>query len=87
MWLFIIRIYLLLGCFSHVSIIIDKTKGYAVYVATKGQDPHAIMVPYDFRWPLERICVKDAYKSFNNWATNEITDTDWYKFPELDKVY
>lgn len=67
--------------------IFDKTKGYAVYVATKGQDPHAIMVPYDFRWPLERICVKDAYKSFNNWATNEITDTDWYKFPELDKVY
>ena len=65
----------------------DKTSGHTVKIATIGEDPHAIMVPDDLRWPLERTCIKDAYLKFNNWGQNKISDTDWYKYEEEDKVY
>ena len=45
------------------------------------------MIPYDFRWPLERICIKDAYSRFNEWGQGIIEETDWYKFPNEEKVY
>lgn len=65
----------------------DKTTNKTIRLSEKGQDPHGIMIPYDFRHPLERICVKDAYLMFNNWGQNRITDTDWYKHPETNKVF
>jgi len=64
----------------------NETQGYEVKLATKGEDPHAIMIPYDFLWPKERICVKDAYLKFNEWGSNPILSTDWYTKPQLDKV-
>ena len=57
-----------------------------IKIVRKGQDPHAIMIPYEFRWPLEKICVKDAYLQFNNWGVSLVEDTDWYLYPEADKV-
>ena len=65
----------------------DKTTNTQVKIATIGQDPHAIMIPYDFRWPLERICIKDAYLRFNEWGQSHITATDWYKYSEQEKVF
>lgn len=41
--------------------IYNKTTGKDIYVAEAGQDPHAILVPYDWKYPKERICVKDGY--------------------------
>ena len=67
--------------------IYNATKGWEVKVARKGQDPHAIMIPYDFKWPLEKVCIKDAYLQFNGWGVNLIEETEWYKFPVLEKVY
>ena len=67
--------------------IYDATKGWEVKVARKGQDPHAIMVPYDFRWPLEKVCIKDAYKQFNTWGQNLIESINWYLYPEEDKIW
>ena len=67
--------------------IYDKTTNQTIRLATKGQDPHAIMIPYDFKYPLERVCIKDAYKEFNNWGTNPILSTDWYTKPVDSKVY
>ena len=67
--------------------VVDATMNWDVHISRVGQDPHAIMIPYDFRWPLERICIKDAYKQFNSWGLGSIEDNDWYKYPELDKVY
>lgn len=67
--------------------IYNATKGWEVKVARKGQDPHAIMIPYDFKWPLEKVCIKDAYLQFNNWGTKLIEDTDWYKYPEINLIY
>lgn len=65
----------------------DKTKNWEVKIAKDGQDPHAIMIPYDFKWPLERICINKAYLKFNEWGTGLVTSTDWYKYPEEDKVW
>lgn len=67
--------------------IYDKTINNTVKIAQVGQDPHAIMVPDDFRWPLEKICIRYAYSAFNSWGANKIVSTDWYKFPEVEKVF
>ena len=67
--------------------IINKSKNLAVKVSRKGEDPHAIMIPYDFKWPLERVCIKDAYLDFNNWGAKLIEETDWYKYPVEIKIY
>lgn len=71
--------------------IYDESINNVVKIARQGQDPHAIMIPYDFRWPLERICIKDAYNvedhKFNSWGTNKIDAVDWYKYPIIDKVF
>ena len=65
----------------------NKTTGKTIYLSKAGQDPHGIMVAYDFHYPLERICVKDAYPLFNNWGTNPISSTWWYMSPDPNKVY
>jgi len=67
--------------------IYDASKGWEIKIARRGESPHAIMIPYDFKWPLERICIKDAYANFNNWGTKLIDETDWYKFPKENKIY
>jgi len=64
----------------------NETQGYEVKLATKGEDPHAIMIPYDFKWPKEKVRVNLAYPRFNEWGSNSILSTDWYLYPELDKV-
>lgn len=60
----------------------NKTKNNIVKLSKKGEDPHGIMIPFDFRHPLEKVCIKDAYKEFNSWGKNSIISTDWYKRPE-----
>lgn len=67
--------------------IYDDTNKVTVKLSTKGQNPHGIMIPSDFRYPKEKICIKNAYKKFNNWGTNKIVDTDWYKYPEEGLVF
>ena len=67
--------------------IYDETINNTVKIAIVGQDPHAIMIPYDFKWPIEKMCIRYAYTLFNNWGANKVTNTDWYKYPELEFVY
>ncbi len=67
--------------------IYDKTTETYVRISKKGEDPHGIMIPYKFRWPLEKVCVKDAYLEFNSWGQNQIISTDWYKRPIDGKIY
>ncbi|MCR5643814.1 MAG: hypothetical protein K6G32_10860 [Prevotella sp.] len=41
-----------------------------------------------FLYPLERVCVMNAYDGFNTWgASNSILSTTWYMHPNMDKVY
>ena len=67
--------------------IYDATTKVTVKLAGKGQDPHGIMIPFDFKYPTERVCIKDAYKEFNNWGSNPILSTNWYTKPVADKVF
>ena len=67
--------------------IFDETNGVTVRLSKIGEDPHGIMIPNDFRYPLEKICIKNAYKEFNNWGRNSVTSTDWYLRPIEGKVW
>lgn len=67
--------------------IYDVTTKLTVKLATKGQDPHGIMIPFEFKYPLERTCITDAYKEFNNWGSNPVNSTNWYTKPVEGKVY
>ncbi len=71
----------------------DKTTGLEVKLAKRGEDPHGIMLPYDFKYPLEKVCIKDAYKKFNEWFNKNpnldktVVETNWYTQPVKGKVY
>ena len=67
--------------------IYDMTTGETIRLSRKGEDPHGIMIPYDFKYPKEKICIKDAYEKFNNWGENRVTSTDWYVYPTEDFVF
>ena len=67
--------------------IYDKTSGKTIKLAEKGQDPHGIMIPSNFKYPLEKVCIKDAYKDFNSWGQNSVTYKDWYSSYVSGKVY
>ncbi len=61
----------------------DKT----IKLSQKGEDPHGIMIPYDFKYPWEKTCIKNAYGRFNEWGESRVNSTDWYKYPTQGKVY
>ncbi len=71
----------------------DKTTGMEVKLSKRGEDPHGIMLPYDFKYPLEKVCIKDAYKKFNEWYNKNpnldktVVETNWYTQPVNGKVY
>ena len=65
----------------------DATTANYVYLSKVGEDPHGIMIPNDFKYPLEKVCIKDSYLRFNSWGNNSITSNDWYKNPVIDLVY
>lgn len=67
--------------------IYDKESGDTIRLATKGQSPFGIMIPNDFKYPLEKVCIKDAYDQFNDWGQHSITSTLWYTYPVNDKIY
>jgi len=77
---------------KYLPYIYNATQACEVKLARRGEDPHGIVIPYEFKYPKERICVggKDkngAYEKFNNWGRNKVEDTDWYKYPTEGKVF
>ena len=67
--------------------IYNRTKNREIRLAKIGEDPHGIMIPNDFLYPKERVCIKDAYTEFNNWGRSHVTSTDWYKHPTASATY
>lgn len=67
--------------------IYNKTTNLEVKLAQKGEDPHGIMIPCDFKYPIEKTCIKDVYTTFNSWGENPVTSTDWYLEPVSGKVF
>ena len=66
--------------------IYNQSKDLTVKLSKKGEDPHGIMVAWDFCYPRERVCVKDAFPRFNEWGESAVTSTWWYMFPLAEKV-
>ena len=60
-----------------------------IKLAEQGEDPHAIMVPADWKWPLEWTPVTEAYPDFVGFAADETheTNTDWYENCDESAVY
>lgn len=60
-----------------------------IKLAEQGEDPHAIMVPGDWKWPTEWTPIKEAYPDFVGFAADEThnTNTDWYNNCVESKVY
>lgn len=86
-----------------VTVQIDKPEGFSfrdadfwvkspegeIHLATEGQDPHAVLIPFDWQWPIEWTCIKDAYSDFDefaNDATHE-TNSDWYNYGNPNYLY
>lgn len=65
----------------------NVSTGKTVTLSKKGEDPHGIMIPYDFKYPLEYKCIKDAYAHFNEWGQRRVASTDWYKYSTQGTVY
>lgn len=99
----------------------NPVDGDRIFLAKRGEDPHAIMIPcampqevlrnfywpevneesevqpelqpealrvfnenyVQFLYPLEQVCVKNAYPRFNEWGVdNSVISTTWYMFPK-----
>ncbi|MBO4429920.1 MAG: LruC domain-containing protein [Bacteroidaceae bacterium] len=71
---------------SQMFYIYNATTGKEIHFSKQGEDPHAIMIPEDFRYPLEGVCIKDAYPAFVNWAKDRTQNTNWYLTPEIESV-
>ena len=50
-----------------------------------GQAPQALVIPCDWRWPLERKSILDAYPMFRSWAQG-VTNDNWYDAPSAELV-
>ena len=84
--------------FSFSNVGIEKNKGKQIYIynkteerevrlSTRGEDPHGIMIPCDFKYPTERTSLHHAYPHFLNWAKGDNTYYDWYNQPNPSGVY
>ncbi len=72
---------------KNISIINMSTERSIELPKKTGEPPYAIIVPGIFEYPLERVCINNAYLKFKNWAQDMTTHTDWYTEPESEKVY
>ena len=72
---------------SYLPYIYNKTKGYEVKLARQGEDPHGIIIPSDFFYPLEYKCIKLPYPQFNKWGEKKVDETDWYLHFDSKLIY
>ena len=67
--------------------IYNKTSNKYVRLSAQGEEPHAIIIPGSFQYPLEQVCIKDAYKDFVEWYKDQNTDKKaWYTRPTTGYV-
>lgn len=74
--------------FSTADFWIDAS-GRSVHISTIGQDPHAVIIPADWRWPKEWTSIKEAYPDFVNFANDPENPAyaEWYKNPVEEHLY
>ena len=61
-----------------------------VHIAKKGEDPHGVAIPGDWKWPREAVNIKEAYPNFIRFAADvEAADEEarlWYKTADNNPV-
>ena len=63
--------------------IYNKTTNKNIFLSNTGDpDPHAIVIPYDYLYPLERDNISKAYQDFVNWAKTRESHHSWYVDPK-----
>lgn len=61
-------------------------------LAGSGDAPFGVIIPWDWKWPVERVCITNAYnktnsdeleadQSFANYAENAGHAENWFKYP------
>jgi len=65
----------------------NVTQGNIIRLPKAGDAPFAIIVPIDFKYPLENQGIYKAYPNFLEWAQNVAINGDWYLFDDADKIY
>lgn len=68
-------------------VIENRTQGYDVKLSEPGEDPHAILIAGIMYYPLEMVCITEAFPDFLNWAHDKETYKNWYKNYYNSKVY
>ena len=58
----------------------NQTTGKDIFLSEVGEDPHGVMVVYDFNFPKEKVCIKDAFPQFEEWGKNRNTNKWWYMY-------
>ena len=58
-----------------------------IRVPEKGEPPFALIVPGDFDYPAERVCINDAYEAFRTWANNAYDYGKWLDSYDTTKLY
>ena len=57
----------------------NRTTGQIIQMPIKnGEPPYAIIVPYDFKYPMEGKSIKAAYPGFLEWVQDMNAKKDWY---------
>lgn len=66
----------------------NLTTGKTITVpTTAGEPPYAIIVPLNFAYPMETVCIKDAYSKFTEWVQTNDQTIYWYLDINTEKVY
>lgn len=70
---------------AHLPLSIYSTAQGEIRLAGSGQAPYGVIIPEDWGWPRERICITQAYNEighrFADFAATVGTAEDWYKYP------
>ena len=64
--------------FMKMITINNLTTKKTIAMPKEGEPPYAIIVPLNFRYPLETWSITKAYPDFVKWAANRNEATDWY---------
>ena len=73
---------------AHLPLAIYSTAQGEIRLAGSGQAPFGVIIPEDWSWPTERVCITSAYNktspvdnSFTTFAGSAGAAESWYKYP------
>ena len=72
---------------SKIYIVNFSQNGNDIHVPEKGEPPFALIVPGNFDYPAERVCINDAYEAFRTWANNAYDYGKWLDSYDTTKLY